>query len=320
MMNATINSVASEASVTFIDTNTARFTWSTNDNRAVYIHCMAIWGVTAAEVKTFTTGQTTTGNRTYSLTNSLLVPKLVHTIHMGAASGWSATNGNAITIGSATSSTRQWSVGNSTEDAKSTTAEIYARGYYDETNVLVGLDDDTGAVESAASLVSLNTGNFVLNWNDAPVSSTVVFSALCIDTNNVIDVDSFSEPASTGVQNVAVASTVNNVKGVMLFSNGQATSGVQTDGFMSVGGGSGTGATDQGTVATGDDDLSGNTRTARINKTGSIMKVIFPTATATSSTTSCEASLSSLATQDQFSLNWGTRSGTRRMHYIVFGA
>lgn len=321
MMNATINSVASEASVTFIDTNTARFTWSTNDNRAVYIHCVAIWGITAAEVKTFTTGQTTTGNRTYSLTNAQLVPKLVHTIQMGATSGWSATNGNAITIGAATSSTKQWSVGNTTEDARSTSTTVYARSYYDETNVLVTLDDDVGeTVEAAASLVSFNTGNFVLNWNNAPVSSTVVFSALCIDTNNVIDVDSFSEPASTGVQNVAVASTVNNIKGLMLFSNGFATSGVQTDALMSVGGASGTGATDQGVVAIGDDDLSGNTRTARINKTGSIMKVIFPTATATSSTTSCECALSSLATQDQFSLNWGTRSGTRRMHYIVFGA
>ena len=318
MMNATINTVASEATVSFIDTNTARFTWSTNDNRAVYIHCLALWGVTAAEVKTFTTGQTTTGNRTYSLTNSLLVPKLLHTIQVGTTAGWSAANGNAITIGAGTSSSKQWSVGNTTEDARTTSSTVYARSYYDETNVLVTLDDDAGEiVEAAASLVSLGTGDFVLNWNNAPVSSTVVFSALCIDANDAIDADTFIEPAATGVQNVTVASTVNTVKGLMLFNNGQATSGVQTDVYMSIGGASGTET--QGLVSVGDDDQGAATRSARINKTGSIVKVIFPTATATSSTTSCEASLSSVATPDQFSLNWSVRSGSRRNHYIAFG-
>jgi hypothetical protein len=318
MMNATLGTVASEATVSF-GANKATFTWTTNDNRAVYIHCMAIWGVTAAEVKTFTTARTTTGNQTYSLNNSLLVPKLLHTINRGSSASWSTTMGNAIAIGSAVSPSKQWSVSNTTEDARSTSTTVYARSYYDQTNVIVTLDDDVGeTVEAAGTLVSLNTGNFVVNWTNAPTSSTNVFSALVIDGNN-IDVGTFNEPAATGSQVVSVASTVNTVKGLMIFNNGFATSGVQTDALMSIGAASGTGATDQGVVSVGDDDLSGATRTARINKTGSIIRTIFPAATATSSTTTSEASVSSLATADQFTLNWTARDSTRRNHYIVWG-
>lgn len=320
LMNTTLGTVASEATVSFIDTNTARFNWTTNDNRAVYVHCLAIWGITAAEVNTFAYGRITTGNQTYTLNNASLLPKFIHTITRSATASWSTSIGNAAAIGSGISDTKRWSVANTGEDARTTSSEVYARGYYSEASVVAAIDDDTGAVEGLANVSSFSTGSFVLNWTDAPPASTSVFSALVLDTGSdtgIIDVGSFNEPASTGIQNISVAATVNQVKGVMIFTNGQATSGITNDSIMSIGAGTGTGATEQGCVSVGDDDVSGATRTARINKTGSIIKTIFPDATASSSTTNNEASLSALGT-DQFSLNWSTRSGTRRCHYIVF--
>lgn len=320
MMNTTLGTVASEATVSFIDTNTARFNWTTNDNRAVYIHCMAIWGVVAAEVKSFTYGRSTVGNQTYTLNNASLLPKLVHTITNHGPTSWSTAYGDVMTIGAGTSSTKRWNIGNTSESARTTSTDVYSRGYYTESSALVAIEDDSGVVDAEANVSSFSAGSFVLNWTNAPPTSTPYFSALVLDTgaNTIIDVGSFTEPASTGTQNISVASTVDVVKGVMIFSNAQSTSGITNDQLMSVGGGTGTEATAQGSVSVGDDDVSTATRTARINRTGSIIRCIFPTATATSSTTDCEAALSALGT-DQFSLNWTTRSGSRRFHYIVFG-
>ncbi len=320
MMNSTLGTVASEATISWSGNN-ARFTWTTNDNRAVYVHCMAVWGATNAEVKTFTVGTTTTGNRTYNLTNSGLTPKLIHTINRGNPISWDTTVGSAVCIGAATSSTKRWSVGNASRDSIS--SKEFATSYYDQTNVLVSIDDDDPeTVEASASLVSLNTGNFVLNWNNAPTSTTNAFSALVIDSDvgSGIDVGTFNEPGATGTQVVSVDASVDSVKGVMIFNNGFATSGLQFDALMSIGAASGTGSTDQGVVSVGDDDTagSGNTISSRVNKTGSVIRTIFPAATAASSTTTSEAALSALGT-DQFSLNWTARNSTRRNHYIVFG-
>jgi hypothetical protein len=250
-----------------------------------------------------------------------LTPKLIHTINRGNPISWDTTIGNAVCIGAATSSTKRWSVGNGTRDGIS--SNEFATSYYDQTNVLVSIDDDDPeTVEAAASLVSLNTGNFVLNWNNAPTTTTNAFSVLVIDSDvgSGIDVGTFNEPGATGTQVVNVDTSVDSVKGVMIFNNGFATSGIQLDALMSIGGASGTGATDQGVVSVGDDDTagSGDTINSRVNKTGSVIRTIFPAATAASSTTTSEAALSTLGT-DQFSLNWTARNSTRRNHYIVFG-
>ena len=310
--------VSSEASLSWSGNN-ARFTWTTNDNRAVYIHCMGIWGATAAEVKTFTTGTSSSGNRTYNLTNSQLNPKLIQTINIGGTIPWDNAHGSSISIGSAVSSSKQWSVGNGIRDSASSSEFSYS--YYDQNNVLISIDDDdTNSTEAEATLVSLNTGNFVVNWTDSPTTSSKQFSILVIDADpGSIDVGTFNEPASTGTQVVNVASTVDTVRGLMIFNNGHVNSGFNLDSLMSIGGASST--TDQGVISVGDDDTagSGDTINSRVNKTGSIVKTIFPAATAASSTTTSEAAISSIATPDQFSLNWTSRNSTRRNHYIVFG-
>jgi glycine cleavage system regulatory protein len=234
---------------------------------------------------------------------------------------WSTSYGNGIAIGSAVSSSKQWSVGNAIRDNIS--GSEFATSYYDQNNVLVTVDDDdVDTIEAAASLVSLGTGNFVINWTNASPTHDRAFSVLVVDADpGSIDVGTFTEPASTGTQVVNVSSTADSIRGVMIYSNGFSSSGINHDALMSIGGASGTGATDQGVVSTGDEDTAGegNTISSRINKTGSIIKTILPADTATSSTTTSEAALSAMGTQDQFSLNWTTRSGTRRNHYIVFG-
>ena len=89
---------------------------------------------------------------------------------------------------------------------------------------------------------------------------------------------------------------------------------------MLIGGASNT-TTDQGLVVTGENDGVSTTETVRLNKTGAIIKSITVNATPTSSTTTAEASLSSVSTQDQFTLNWTTADTTaRKHHYIVFGS
>jgi hypothetical protein len=318
LMDNTVNSVVAEATVSFA-ANKATFNWTTNDNRAVYIHTMALWGLGNAEVKTFDLGTTTTGNKIYTLNNTSMTPTLINTIAIGGVTGWDSVNAQAIQIGAAASSTKQFSILNVNEDAQSG-SDVYTK--YATDHCLVTHDDDSGATqEYAAQFVSFGTGNgqFTLNYTDAFGSGTRYFSVLAIDIPNV-DVGLITQPAVTGTQVVNVDTNVNNVAGVMVFSNAQTVNTTQNAAQLAIGGASGIGATDQGVVVAGENDAASTTETARINRTGKIIKTITPNATATSSTTTSEADLSSVATQDQFTLNWTTANATaRKFHYIVWG-
>lgn len=315
LMTTTVGSMTSEATVSFIDTNTARFTWTTNDNRAVYIHCLAIWGVNNADVVSHTVGTSATGNRTYALNNTGMTPTFIHTISNMSPADWSTAYGISISMGAATSASKQFSVGMVSVDAQATTDTA---SYYDTTNCIVGLDDDsTTVVESTATLVSFAQGQFTVNWTDAPVS-TKVFSALVLDSPN-IDVGTFTQPSVTGNQTVNTATTVNAVKGLMLFNNRKDTSGLTAVGAMSIGGGSGTGAGQNGVISVVETDAAADSNCVKYQGVNRVIRTQTGNAVAASSVMSTEATLNALGT-DQFTVNWGTVDATlRKVHYIVFG-
>ena len=316
MMDATLGTVASEATVTF-GASKATFNWTTNDNRAVYIHTMALYGLNKVEVKTFTAGTTTNGNQTYNFNDALLTPGLIHTITRSDPINWDTASGQAIAIGAGTGSSKQFSVVNVCRDNIASADDYTA---YDTTKVILGYDDDSGSQEMAASIVSFGAGNVVLNWTDSPPTSTKAFSVLAIDSPNT-DVGIITQPNNvTGNQTTNTAATVNSVKGLMIYTNGQTSGTVANTARITIGGGSGSGATDQGLIATGENDASDPADSARQNKTGSVTKTFTVTATSTASTTETEAAIQSLGT-DQFTLNWTTiDASTRKFHYMVFGA
>jgi hypothetical protein len=315
LMDNTVGAVVAEATVSF-GANKATFNWTTNDARAVYIHTMAFWGTGNIEVKTFTTGTTSTGNAVYSLNNSSMTPTLIHTITRAGIVDWATTTAQSIAIGGATSTSKQFSVANVNEDGVSP-ADVWTS--YSTTNCIVQVDDDTGTQEMAGSLNSFGTGNFTINWTDAPPATNRAFSVLALDSPNV-DIGVITQPAATGTQVTNTASNVNTFSGLMIFSNAQTTGTTQSVAQLEIGGASGTGATAQGVVVAGENDAANPTETARINRTGKVIKTIGVNGTVASSTTTSEADLSAIATQDQFTLNWTTADATaRKHHYIVFG-
>lgn len=314
LMDNTVATMTAEATVSFA-ANKATFNWTTNDTRAVYIHTMALWGLNNAEVKSFDAGTTTNGNRVYNLNNTAMTPTFLHTINNSAIEGWSTSQGQSIAIGAGTSSSKQFAIVNVNKDGVNP-SDVYTSFY--TVSSVVGFDDDTGTEEAEAAISSFGTGTFTLNWSNAPPTTNRVFSALVIDSPNV-DVGTFTQRSGTGTQVVNTGTNVDNVRGLMILSNGQTTGATQSTARMMIGGASSTSS--QGVVNTGENDNISPTETARINKTGVIIKSITVNGTVASSTTTAEAALSSVSTQDQFTLNWTTADATARTHhYIVFGS
>jgi hypothetical protein len=316
--NTPSSTPVAEATVSF-SSNQAVFNWTTNDTTANYIHCLALWGLNNVEVKTFNNDTTSTGNKIYTLNNTSMTPTFLNTITVNTSgAGWSTGNALTVSIGAAVSSSKQFSVVNTIEDAQAA-SDAYTAYYTD--HVLVGFDDDTGAQEMAAQFVSFGTGNgqFTLNYTDPRSVGTIPFSVLALDSPNV-DVGLITQPAATGTQVVNTDTNVNSVAGIMVFSNAQTTTAIQNTAQLMIGGASGTGSTAQGVIVVGENDAASPTETARINRTGKIIKTIAPNNAVASTTTTSEADLSSVSTQDQFTLNWTTANATaRKFHYIVFG-
>ena len=306
-----------EATVSFSG-NQANFTWTTNDNRALYIHCKAIWGIGKAEVKSFTAG-TGTGVKTFSLNDSTMTPTFIHTIATSSATGtgWlDLNNGLSLSIGAAKSSTKQFCIMNVSEDGKSP-SDCFTG--YDTGSCIYNADDDDGSVDWKASLSSFGLGNFSLNVISDPGETLRPFSVLALDAAG-IDIGVSDQPTVIGNQTVSTASNVGQTRGVMLFSNGQSTNTTQSKLRLSVGGGSGSGSTAHGLAVLGENDGVATSETARLSKTGSIVRAITPNSTVTSTTTQAEASLNSLGT-NQFILNWSSvDTAVRKTHFIVFGA
>jgi hypothetical protein len=308
--------VSAEATVSF-SANKAIFNWTTNDNRASYIHCMALWGLNNVEVKTFTTGTSSTGLRTYALNNTSLTPTFLHTITRSGALDWTTGTAQSISIGAAVSTAKQFSISNVSEDGASSSDVKTA---YSTTHCLVHYDDDDGSLEMTGSLNSFGAGTFTIDWIDAPSSSSRSFSVLALDAPKV-DVGIFTQPNNvTGNQVVNTASTVDAVKGVMVFSNGETSTAVADASRISIGGGTGTGASNQGVIACSEIDGASDSITVKIQKSGAIAKIVTAHDTAASSTTQAEASLNALGT-DQFTVNWSVIDSTlRKFHYIAFGS
>jgi hypothetical protein len=307
-----------EATVSFSG-NQAIFNWTTNDNRAVYINCMALWGINKAEVKSFTAG-TGTGVRTFNLNDATMTPTFIHTIATSSATGtgWlDLNNGLSISIGAAKSSTKQFCTMNVSEDGRSP-SDCYSGIATDA--VIYNGDDDDGSVDWKASLSSFGAGNFALNVLTDPGESSRPFSVLALDATG-IDVGNFIQPNNVlGNQTISTATNVGQARGLMIFNNGTENSSTSSRMRLIVGGGSGSGAAEQGLIAVGETDAASTTETARKSKTGSITLSFTPNVTASSSTTQIEASLSSLGT-NQFNLNWTTITANARiLHYIVWGA
>lgn len=321
IMNTTVGSVSAEATISF-SANKATFSWTTNDNRAVYIHCMAIYNVTDVCVESYSFGTTSTGLQSYNLPtgHTSTVGKFAQFISNDSLADWATGFGAVFAVGSAVSSTNRWSLTNVSRDATSASNARTASKSYDTECLSVNDDDFTNVIEIEADFDSFGTGTFTLDHMDPPIASTRKFSALVIDDAN-IGIGEIVEPATTGTQNITTSANVDEVKGVIIYGMDTNTHGTSEPDYarIYIGGATGTPSSEQGLMSAGDNDTFSPTASAKITKTGSIIKSISEAATASSSSTTSEASLSALGT-DQFTLNWSSRSGSRKYLYFTIGA
>jgi hypothetical protein len=154
---------------------------------------------------------------------------------------------------------------------------------------------------------------FKLDWQQPPSSSTALITGIFIK-GGFWDAGSFVQPTSNGTfTHVLQQDALQKVKGMMAFSINNVPivndSGV-TNNRISVGAQDSAGG--KACLAYGGDHGASTSVEATILVNDRFVKAITPNATASSSTTNSECTVSDMATDGQFSINYTTTDSTAR--------
>jgi len=279
--------------------------WTTNDGVASIIHYIALGGDSLAnvEVGDFTIN-TSTGNQAVVLAGAFQ-PKLVLFMGVDDITSYPQSIGAGSSFyGMAKSSTERGGMAGDNKADKTSTTQ--------RTDRAISITTGGGALSGDADFVSMNSDGFTINITDAPVVASKVAYIAFGGTNLNVEVGSFNQPTSTGIQTIT---TTNQPKIVWLQSFGKVTStsvAIPTRHAW----GAATASTEEGSISLSMDD-------SKNNKAGTFTtKVIhLIEANGTSNpTVKAEADFDSFNATD-FKLNWTTVDATaREVLYWTLGA
>lgn len=299
----------SRASCSF-STNKVTLTWDLLDATATYLTIIAFGGtdITNAKVATPTVGTTSTGTRDYTgLGFDVTGPNgILFTICADLTSANSATRGGSITHGAAVSSTQRYTLGNNAEPTASNIAFDINR-YISNVRCLLNIDDASSATDMLADFDSWITDGFRLDIEDAPSSSSLLFSYLVIN-GGTWDAGSDTTKTSTGTDTTTVSVSSNTIRGIGTAMTGSAFSGGVVNearvgqGFSDTTNESWFGAADTGTTSAA---------TACRNSANDRLLAVSNAANTTASSTTflIDADFSSVGT-NVFTLNYNTANAS----------
>ena len=298
--------------------NGFQLNWSVNTTPAAVIHYMAIGGdsITNVKVGTQSVGTTTTGNKSY--TGVGFQPDFLLTINSGALPGAGSYTYNTtiethagLGISAMKSTSARWCMSTASEDAQPT-SDTWR--YHSITKCFSYVDNTTGTLLLAADFVSFDSDGFTWNYgtNTTANNQNAPFAYLAIK-GGVWDVGSFLSP-TTNTTVVTNTDSSAKLRGIMTHEtqNGAASlDAVQTHSIIDIGGSDGT---NQGMVTYCDLDGQGNMITARKQNDDNLVYHMVSAATATSSTTpgNCTVTFST----NSFTTSWSNTDGSQR--YISY--
>ncbi len=179
--------ILAAADVTFSG-DTVTLTWTTNNATAYRI---ILWVFGGDDISNALAGDfsvaTSTGNQTVSGLG------FTPTIVLFASNIFTTMDSRinvAMTWGAATSSSARWTTAFHTDD----NSGVMDTARWQRTdNCLITISDANGTQEGLADFVSFNSGNFIINWSDAPpAADDVIFMVM-----DLSDVFVFNETART---------------------------------------------------------------------------------------------------------------------------
>jgi len=223
--------------------------WTTNDNVANIIHYIALGGntLTDVEVGDFTLN-TSTGNQEIDFA-SAFAPKLV--LFMGSRALISyPTNSTQDSFfwGMAASSTARGGMAADMKADKTFTTQ--------RTDRIISIFDGGNAIEGDVEFVSMDADGFTINVTDAPPEADRVAYLALGGVNLDVDVGSFDQPTSTGVQTIT---TTHEPKVVYLQSWGKASTTTPTN-LTETSWGAAASTTQEGSIFLSMNDLKDNSR------------------------------------------------------------
>ena len=300
-------SVLERATCSFI-TNAVRFTWAVASTTATRICMWAIGGDDITNVKVNTVDVGTTGTGTVNYTGLGFNPvdgeSVLFTLSsFSAALSNSSVLGASSHFGCAVSASKEWAIGNVMEDTRDPT-DTWRVTY--NNHCLVNLNETTGAVEYLAEFSAWITDGFQLNYTDAPAASTDDFSYLVIK-GGTWDNGVLTAPTTiTNDVDYAVSVSSRTLRGMMVASCNDITSGsIDTNAIVSVGASDGT---NQAVIACIDEDALATVDSYRVNTTVNIAKPL-----GAFGSSSDRGTFDSFTT-DNFRLDWPTKSANAQLY------
>lgn len=273
----------------------------------VDIHYLALGGDSITNAAAGTqTSPAATGNQ--AVTGLGFQPDFVLFIWSRHTADDGSTNGNALLgIGAATSSTARWALQGRTthSELNAETAKIQRTDH-----CIVSLNTTADSINGSADFVSMDSGGFTINWDDA-TSDSMRWHYICLKGGNY-NVGTISQKTSTGNQGYTGVGF--QPSGIFLASANK-TSGttVVVDNEVSIG--SGTSSANRASAWGGDNDNADPMECDSDSDTTKIIK-LFSAGTPTLNAAADLVSLDS----DGFTLNWTTADATaREICYVAFG-
>jgi hypothetical protein len=280
--------------------------WTTNDGTQNIIHYTAIGGAALASVKVddfsmpIVTGE-------FSETGVGFQPDIV--LFLGDRLGTAypqTTRNSGLAFGAAVSSTKRWAISMAGKGDKS--------GSGQNTSQVIQFQTKETTISAQADFVAMEADGFRINVTDAPEQATKIAYLAMAGTNLNVDVGSFDQPTSTGIQEIT---TGTNTEYAHLMSfNKVASSSATAKATISAGGAHASGDGNEGATHISQNDAKDNydaTVTTKIIQ-------LFNTTDA-APTLQAEADFDSF-TATSFKLNWTTVDATAReiLYWAVGGA
>lgn len=322
IFSLTAGSEISRASISSTAAGSFTLSWAVqSDTTAMVVEYDVYGGDDITNVSAFTgTTDFSTGNHSWNGSGTSFTPDfalIMNTSDYGASVNniESIVDRSVFNISAITSS-NQWWLGFRVETATTSDADmLLVNG-----SCLATMNTSNGTVSAESSFVSFNNaagGGITVNITNA-ASNTIVVGFLLVK-GGIWDVGTFQQRSGTGTQDVTLSDSEATAKLISLFGINSATAGSRQD-HCYVGFGSSDG-TNESNSYNGQTNALGTYVTARSTGTGKVYRNATPAATATSSTTDAECSVSDVTTAGQYTLNWTTADTTQRqMAYFSVSA
>lgn len=306
---AAIGNIASVAAGNFV------IDWATSSATANQINYLVIGGTDITNVKVVNYDQSNQTSGSWSFTGAGFQPDFVNSVFGAETIAYGTSNTSALfTIAAATGSSNRWFMGGLAENA-ATTMDTY--NYKSNIEFYSNHSATNGARNAEADFSAFTSDGMTLNISDTGTNPSHPMPTLYIK-GGLWNVNTGTAPSTATNQTITTTSG-RDAEAVMLFTWGDITtdSGITADDHYRIGIGAGDNSLNMACISVHDTDNSADSVITRITHNNAIMKAHTAAATATSSTTLANATLTDMDNDGNFVITYSTTLNTMGFHWFA---